>query len=276
MKSVKPLLHDDQETIKSICDEKPGWLTHKNTWQQALIAYEAAGGNPWIVKPTIFSPDIRIELKELYKTRRSSGHIKRIRDYHFSGSCPLCGSLATGSVDHYLPRSIFPEFSIYSLNLIPACSSCNSEEKGATYIGVKSPARIIHPYFDKLADKPILSVSFTPPYNAVKLSAASAPGLAGNELDIVGFHLHEVLGDAFRKYITNLWSTLPRTVAELSEIPASSITLADTQRQVQWLFKSSIYTNGLNSWPTGFYRGLLADSGAIEYIAQKATEAILV
>ena len=38
--------------------------------------------------------------------------------------CPMCGSPKAGQLDHVFPKHDFPEFSIFSQNLVPACD-CN-------------------------------------------------------------------------------------------------------------------------------------------------------
>jgi len=43
--------------------------------------------------------------------------------------CPYCGTTLPGTLDHYLPRNSFPEYSVHMLNLIPCCSVCNSMKK---------------------------------------------------------------------------------------------------------------------------------------------------
>jgi 5-methylcytosine-specific restriction endonuclease McrA len=49
----------------------------------------------------------------------------------WGGRCPFCTSGRVGNdLDHYLPRSVFPEFSVLSINLVPICKRCN-ELKGA-------------------------------------------------------------------------------------------------------------------------------------------------
>ncbi len=39
--------------------------------------------------------------------------------------CPLCGVRDITDLDHYAPRSIFPEYSVHPRNLIPTCHECN-------------------------------------------------------------------------------------------------------------------------------------------------------
>ncbi|MEE4098637.1 hypothetical protein [Pseudomonas viridiflava] len=62
------------------------------------------------------------------------------------GSCPMCGNSALGTVEHYLPKTPFPEFSVFSLNLVPSCSSCNQKRGSKHASGVAH--QLLHPIFD--------------------------------------------------------------------------------------------------------------------------------
>jgi 5-methylcytosine-specific restriction endonuclease McrA len=275
MKRVTPIDHDDNQTIESICLKTAGWSAYRDDWLNACNAYKQHKGNPWSINPTSFTPDVATQLEGLYDSRRKSGHIKKIRSLDFEGGCPVCGSLSRGDVDHYLPKSIFPEFSIFSLNLVPACKHCNSTEKGDVYRGEKKPTRFIHPYFDDLGDRPILSVVFDPPFEAVRFRAVPGPNLAGDDFEIVSFHLQKALGDEFFRHMSSMWSGLPKTVADsLVESISKTIpvaTPADVQTIAKLLLSNSQRCYGLNSWPAGFYRGIIDNANVIDFIAQKAT-----
>ena len=45
------------------------------------------------------------------------------------GTCPMCNERTAATIDHYLPASKWPEFSILPLNLVPACSDCNQDKR---------------------------------------------------------------------------------------------------------------------------------------------------
>ena len=62
--------------------------------------------------------------------------------------CPYCGITESPfHVDHYVPRSKYPEFSVLKINLIAACATCNSRFKGNEFI--KENKRLyFNPYFD--------------------------------------------------------------------------------------------------------------------------------
>ncbi|WP_409281475.1 hypothetical protein [Pseudomonas defluvii] len=73
--------------------------------------------------------------------------IPQLRDV-LVGSCPMCGSSTLGTVEHYLPKTPFPEFSVFSWNLIPSCASCN-QKRGSKHVnGIV--CQLLHPIFDKV------------------------------------------------------------------------------------------------------------------------------
>lgn len=61
-------------------------------------------------------------------------YIDELRDMDDLGACLYCGLPKNITVDHYLPRKLkaFPHYSFLSLNLVPACSACQSS-KGSFY-----------------------------------------------------------------------------------------------------------------------------------------------
>ena len=62
--------------------------------------------------------------------------------------CPFCGGIGRPrNLDHYLPRTHYPQFSVLPLNLVPSCRDCNMDGKGASF-AAKKGEQVIHPYLD--------------------------------------------------------------------------------------------------------------------------------
>jgi len=73
--------------------------------------------------------------------------IKNLCTIH-QNRCPSCARREVSTLDHFLPKSIFPELSISPLNLIPNCLECNKSK--LTYVANNSESELIHPYFDNI------------------------------------------------------------------------------------------------------------------------------
>lgn len=68
--------------------------------------------------------------------------------------CPICGSkfgFATMELDHVLPRSLYCDYTIIPLNIVPICRSCNKSKDAS--VGDEKQG-ILSPYYDSynLAD----------------------------------------------------------------------------------------------------------------------------
>jgi 5-methylcytosine-specific restriction endonuclease McrA len=70
--------------------------------------------------------------------------------------CQYCGISSPASIDHYLPKSRFPEFSVFPLNLLPCCGECNRIK--ADVFLEEGERQVIHFYFDPLPTDRYLNV----------------------------------------------------------------------------------------------------------------------
>lgn len=66
--------------------------------------------------------------------------------------CPICGLEECSEMDHYLPRSLFHEFSSHTSNLIPLCHDCN-HNKHNYWLNSKGERYFFNAFFDRLPAK---------------------------------------------------------------------------------------------------------------------------
>jgi hypothetical protein len=248
----------------------PPWAPHAAPWLQAYAEYRQHAGNPFVVSPHNFGPGVATLQYNLYDSRKRSGALARMRRQSGLLSCPVCGSPVTGHLDHHLPRAVYPEFAIMRVNLVPACSHCNSGVKGDTVHG-DEPERFIHPYFDQWASDTIWTVEIVRPLDAATFRAVPVAGLPHGREEIVRFHLDHVLGDQFQRSMENEWSTYPLQIAIRRPAPQ----LADVVEQIDADLRVAIVSKGNNSWPAAFFSGLAADAEAVEYVRLSAATTLL-
>jgi len=81
--------------------------------------------------------------------------IKELRRFYVEEEkwCPYCSANLIKKLDHYLPKSIYPEFALLDHNLVPCCSDCN-ETKGKTTDRYQYV--FLNPLIHELPDIPIL------------------------------------------------------------------------------------------------------------------------
>ena len=64
--------------------------------------------------------------------------------------CPVCNFEQAATLDHFLPKGTYPEFSILARNLIATCNTCNHRK------GVHPATGFVHAYFDQVPNQQIL------------------------------------------------------------------------------------------------------------------------
>lgn len=120
-----------------------------NATQQKLYSFAANHNDD---NHLVYSKITKGEAKDLYDKGllgRKEGKVIYDKLVSQAIKCPYCGEIGfVASLDHYLPKSFFPQFSILPYNLIPSCRDCNSGSKGSGY-PIQEEEQIIHPYFDK-------------------------------------------------------------------------------------------------------------------------------
>ena len=73
---------------------------------------------------------------------------------HAASRCPLCGHRDVTTLDHYLPKTVFPLLCVTPANLVPACSECNKAKLAST--SATAGDQTLHPYFDDVDQDPWL------------------------------------------------------------------------------------------------------------------------
>lgn len=97
------------------------------------------------------------DVKEKLYTDKFSKKNSNVRKYYDeilllskNNICPYCLSRQVRSLDHFLPKSLYPSLSITDINLLPSCSDCNKDKSNSDEI-------YINYYFEDIDDECYLS-----------------------------------------------------------------------------------------------------------------------
>lgn len=74
--------------------------------------------------------------------------------------CPYCTLNAANTTEHILPKSVYEEFAVHALNLIPCCAECNSKKNDKFKDGSGNPL-FLNFYYDILPEKQFLFVDLS-------------------------------------------------------------------------------------------------------------------
>lgn len=115
------------------------------------------------IKSISFTLFERDSLIDLYSYR--SAIIKSVKNkildkqiITINATCQYCTINSVGTLDHFIPKEEFPEFSVNPLNLFPCCSECNSKKSKFSFDGEES--LFINLYLDELPEKEYLKAKF--------------------------------------------------------------------------------------------------------------------
>ncbi len=236
--------------------------------RQRYVDYVACHGNPWHISQDDAYRPIRPYFNNAYEGERPPlDFIATLRAWN-EGACPMCGGSGTGTLDHYLPKAAFPEFSFFAPNLIPACRTCN-HKRGARFRGGAADARPLQPYYDDIPALRMLHVVIEAPFTAPSfrfvlenvpqaLHAAAA------------WHLENIILRAgLRRHCEQRWERLTkkphRYLRNAGDVATARHNLAEIADEAA--DKDASY----NCWDSLFFSGV-ARSDAIEYLLQIQTE----
>ncbi|MCD9096517.1 HNH endonuclease [Luteimonas fraxinea] len=72
--------------------------------------------------------------------------------------CPFCGISESSTLDHYLPKEQYPEFSVFPQNLVPSCAVCNTRKRDRVLDEGTNVRMFLHPCYDVIPDTTFLTV----------------------------------------------------------------------------------------------------------------------
>lgn len=85
--------------------------------------------------------------------------------------CPYCSLDQNPDLDHFLPKTRFPEFSLYARNLFPICTHCNRKKLNS--VKTRNGDRIfLNPALEPSIDHPIIEASIVYPGQKVFVTYA--------------------------------------------------------------------------------------------------------
>lgn len=72
--------------------------------------------------------------------------------------CPFCGISESSTLDHYLPKEKYPEFSVFPMNLVPSCAICNTRKRDRILVEGTNVRMFLHPCYDTIPDAAFVDV----------------------------------------------------------------------------------------------------------------------
>jgi 5-methylcytosine-specific restriction endonuclease McrA len=201
-------------------------------------------------------PALAAKLSGLYSGKAAKhglAWIKQLAKTTKCGYCPMCGAETHKTIEHFLPRKPWSEFSILSLNLVPSCGNCNSKRSNHA----SSPTakhRLFHPYFDvNVLSQRLHVTKISGPFVGPTYEPMVVSGLAPAVRAKVQNHLTKNIDlDVYQQYCTNRWSEMQMEAREAN-------TAAELASRIKFHAASSLRLYGHNTWRTAFFSAMESD-----------------
>lgn len=238
----------------------------KAEWKERVQAYRAACGDPAVIRPWPAVTPHSKKFQNLYlspaenSVQRPVLEALRSRELQL---CPACGEDGTpNTLDHYLPKQTYPEFSITAINLSPMCDICQGE-KGTATVNAANERLFLHPYFDQFLNAQVLHLQIGQPYNApASMTITPHPALRSEQIALVSRHLEQLaVSTRYHRFFKDEYLRLLRLVSDLRDANMDVTVYLN-------MFKKNARNKSNNSWGHVFYDGVLTNPGLMEYLCQ--------
>ncbi|MNV04170.1 hypothetical protein D3C71_944610 [compost metagenome] len=175
-------------------------------------------------------------------------------------ACPLCGELGRPrTLDHCLPKTVYPEFAINLLNLVPACDWCQGE-KLVDYKNSDGFRNFLHPYYDEV-NKPLYVIKLKKPYLTPIIDFEIMDDLPAELKRLVASHLDGInFWERFKEYFETSYQDIIRIASDTRA--AGVRTVVDTLEGAYALQAEK----GVNTWDAVVYRSLLVDPDVMNFL----------
>lgn len=266
---------DDIELIKQIVNERQRgkhqayFLRIKDAWITRVLEYIEFGGNSEFIETwgEMNDPSVHGRFKNLYLSPAEQSVqkplLEKLRNRELD-YCPACGEDGTpNTLDHYLPKNVFPEFSVTIVNLFPMCDICQGA-KGVKINNDEGERIFIHPYFDDFIDQQVLILDIRGPFNApTSIVISPHPDIDRELQELITRHITEL--DIPARYYRYFQSNYLRLLRLVGKIRHKGLNVREQLEN----FRDMALEKSINSWGYIFYDSVLHNENLMEYLSNE-------
>lgn len=232
-------------------------------WCLRIQQYIDAAGSPPAVSTSTAIQVKKKSFLNLYASpaaNSAQGQMLQTMRKHDLTICPSCGELGRpNTLDHYLPKDIYPHFCVTPVNLFPMCDACQLE-KGTKVGNVQSPRFFIHPHFDTFIAEQVLRLDIYAPYDTPTFALRIVEGLDPISEHLLQCHVRELeIERRYASFFRNQHRRLLRLVGAMRKA-------GQDVEQTLTTFTQGATEPSLNSWDHVFYSSVIGNPALINYL----------
>ncbi len=270
--------YDSLEVVNNVIAERKMFLNFYRAIHDDLkcqvLSYIEYNGHPVQLTPlhlrnyTVTGKEADNRKKSLINLYSPKSHqlpyliLEEMRNEHGLLFCPACGEDGSpGTLDHYLPKTEFPELSVCLVNLTPMCSKCQGK-KSDDYLTDAGHKAFLHPYYDRV-EECLFHIDIRLPYSSPScFSIGIKDCITGDFRNLIESH---ILGIDFRarieKYCESKHLHMLKLMAEerQDEEPLSAAQLIRR-------FLRQEQQKALNAWGAIYYQSVLNSPELLHYL----------
>lgn len=266
---------NDIDLIETIVKErskepnKTYFTTYKDKWVVRAREYSDHCGNPENIVTSAIDADSKDKFINLYNSPKGivkTGIINILRN-HTLKFCPFCGEAGSpATLDHFLPKDKYPEYSILSANLVPMCDKCQGAgAKGSKVLDTHSKRLFLHPYYDSIEDLEILVLTIKPPYDkGTDFELNVNDNITDTELKaLCERHIKTLLiSQRYRNYFSDEYVRLKKLVKQLLKKGKNP---DDLPVIIHSFYEKEVLVS-VNYWDAVFYKSVLENQPLMNYL----------
>lgn len=233
----KEKLIDICEKIKQRYDE---YINHKNSLEDIEKDIKCIELKKELISCYEKNKEVTKELNEIIQEQKRQ----------IQSLCPLCGLDHYNQKEHYLPKTEFPEYSIFIPNITPVCNTCNIK-KSSKITNDNFEKQFFNIYFDKLPTKKILDakISFYDKIPVVKfylLDEELKNELSDKEVKVIKSHFKNL--DLLNRYERASTDVISERITMFKNMLDAKISEQQIKEVYQGMINSNIKIYGENYW----------------------------
>lgn len=185
---------------------------------------------------------------------------------NYYDKCPFCMMSEPRTLDHYLCKSSFPEYTLFPLNLVPCCSECNNKKR-TMFLDPNGKRQFMHVYYDVQPEKPVLVFDYAFEKDQITTWFIVDESIEGEEYDLfrkqfIILDLAQRMNHYLSTRITYIFKSLCREYRTKGK--------NECFRLVEGQLCTAEEVYGVNHYESAILRSILADRTKFEKLISHA------